>query len=179
MHQNSVLLLQSIIFPLHTSTNVNFLNLFISLRVPLFKIYCDPPEGICFPFQDTLFIYSKKGRRNLLYPFSKYRPRGLSRGDFFYLYPTKLFSIFQINNIIKSTKVGFVIFLSRSLARKSLIERIIKFVIFIDLCQITIIFKSGIKLRIIKKKRYWKFSEAPNTLKSWRNSPSPSKILTS
>ena len=31
-------------------------------------------------------------------------------------------------------KVGFVIFLSRSIARKSLIERVIKFVIFLDSC---------------------------------------------
>ena len=41
----------------------------------------------------------------------------------YYLYLTKLFSIIQINNIIKSTEAGLVIFLSRSLARKSLIER--------------------------------------------------------
>ena len=171
MNQKSVLL-QSVIFPLHTSTNVNFLNLFINLRVSFISVYYNPPEDIYLHFQDTFFIYWKKGRKKLLYPFSKYRPDSL-RGDFYYLQSTKLFSIFQINNIIKSTKVRFVIFLCRSLARMSLTEKIIKLVIFLDSCQMTITF-----LGTIRKKRYWKFSEVRNTLKSWRNSPSPSGILT-
>ena len=170
MHQNSVLPSQSILFPLliplHSSTNVNFLNLCISLRVLLVSVYYDPPEGICFPFQDIYLIYWKTGWRNLLYPFSNNWPYSLGG------------QILPLTYKVISTKVGFVIFLSKSLAKTYLIKRVTIFLIFLDSYQITINFKSGIKIEIIRKKRYWKFSVAPNTLKLWRNSPSPSGILT-
>ena len=122
-------------------------NLYTALKTGLFKAFFFLSIRTCFSF-----IGKRKDEVPL--SFSNYPPSSLwVWGVFYYLQVTKLFSIIQMKNVVKSTKVDFIIFFPRSLPGKSSIKRIVKFaVVYLDSLQVVTNFKSGEKIKNHKKK---------------------------